>query len=416
MTNPTPPTTAPAAPEPEQARRRLPLVQAVILVGVALLLLIGGLLFWRASAGVNDLALNQTPKGVTVVEARAARYQPVRRYVGTVEPWVQAKVGPQMISAYVDTVLVRPGAEVKRGEVIATLDCRTASATNKAVAMQARAVEAIQAAIAKEASRVSSLLDGGFVSPNEVEQKRAESANKQAQMLALQAQMLGTSLQVGDCVLRAPFDGEIGERSADPGAFVRPGSAIATVLDRRMVRVTADVPEEDFEAVAPGTPVRIHLLSTGKDLVAIVTRRAPSADPGTRTAHLEIDVADPNRIVPVWTTAELSIDVGQPIPATEVPLAAATVRGSKATVFVANGDTAHAVTAALLGERAGQLYLAPSFKAGNQVVTEGRAALNDGDKVAAKTESVAEPAERRTQLASPAPEGPGMAKEKESAQ
>ncbi|HXJ18893.1 MAG TPA: biotin/lipoyl-binding protein [Polyangia bacterium] len=74
---------------------------------------------------------------MTVVRAEATTYRPTRTYVGTLQPWVQASVGPQLVSAYVDTVLVRPGAIVKKGEVIATLDCREASAATKAIADRA---------------------------------------------------------------------------------------------------------------------------------------------------------------------------------------------------------------------------------------------------------------------------------------
>jgi RND family efflux transporter MFP subunit len=353
-----------------------------MLVGIAAVLLLGGWLYTRASAGVNKVALASAPKGVTTVAAVAATYQPSRRYVGTVEPWVEAKIGPQLVSAYVDTVLVRPGAPVKRGQVIATLDCRNADAASQAVAAQARAMQAQQVASASDAARVASL-DPKFVSQNDVDMKKADAASKEAQVMALQAQATGSSLQVSDCVLRAPFDGEIGDRHVDPGAFVRPGSAIATVVDRRTIRISADVPEQDFAAVAPGTAVKIHLLSTGGDLTAKISRRAPSADPGTRTAHVEIDVDDPDRSIPVWTTAEISLDVGTPAPAVAIPVTGATVRGAKVNVFVVTDGVAHAVTAKLLGERAGMLYVDPALAAGSMIVTEGRAQLDNGDKVMA---------------------------------
>ncbi|HSS38542.1 MAG TPA: biotin/lipoyl-binding protein, partial [Polyangia bacterium] len=128
------PMTADEAPKLPTSRR-LPLA---IAAGTAGIVVIGVLLVARASSRVNDVALASTPKPVTVVAARAATYRPLRRYVGTIQPWIQAKVGPQLISAYVDTVLVRPGDAVKRGQVLATLDCRNASASSKAVAMQAR--------------------------------------------------------------------------------------------------------------------------------------------------------------------------------------------------------------------------------------------------------------------------------------
>ena len=69
---------------------------------------------------------------VTVIVARETTFRDRRRYVGTLRPWIEASVGPQYISVYVDTVLVRPGATVRRGDVIATLDCRNASASSQA--------------------------------------------------------------------------------------------------------------------------------------------------------------------------------------------------------------------------------------------------------------------------------------------
>ena len=368
----------PLAAPPSRPRTLVPFVW--MCVGIAIVATLGVLLYKHATGAVNDVALVSSPKGVTVVPAANTTYQPSRRYVGTVEPWIQAKVGPQLVSAYVDTVLVRPGAVVKRGDVIATLDCRNASSIERAVTMQAHAVEAQQRASAGEAARLSSL-DKKFVSQNDIDQKEADAASKQAQMLALQAQMAGTSLEVADCVLRAAFDGEIGDRHVDPGAFVRPGSSIATLVDRRTVRITADAPEQDFEAVAPGTIVRLHFLATGADLQGTISRRAPSADPGTRTAHFEIDLDDPKRTLPVWTTAEISLDVGKPVPATAIPVIAATVRGTKATVFVVEGGVAHSRVAKLLGERAGLLYVDPGLAAKSAVVTEGRGVLDDGDHV-----------------------------------
>jgi len=357
-----------------------------LLLGVSVVLIAGGLLYERAAGQTNRTTLAGLPKGVTMVKAVAAPFQERRRYVGTVEPWLQAKIGPQMVSAYVDTVLVRPGTTVKRGEVIATLDCRSSSASNQAIAAQARALDAMRTASAAEAARVSSLLDGKYVSQNEVDLKNADAASKSAQVAALQAQMLNSSLQVNDCVLRAPFDGEVADRTGDPGMFARPGTSIVTVVDRHIVRVAADVPEDDFANVAVGTDVRIHLVATGKDLTAKIARRAPSADADTRTVHVELDVDDPDRAIPTHTTAELSLDVGTPVPATAIPQIAATVHGSKVSVFEIADGVAHAFRAKLIGERGGIYYVEPTLPAGTQVATEGRGLLDDKDAVAGKLE------------------------------
>ncbi|MGO8992305.1 MAG: efflux RND transporter periplasmic adaptor subunit [Polyangiaceae bacterium] len=358
-------------------------------ITVAVVALVGGgaVVLHHSESETNKVALSSEPKPVTVVEAKTASYRASRMYVGRLDPWISASVGPQFVSAYVDTVLVRPGDVVKRGRVLATLDCRNASATEQAIEMQARALDAQQAALAHQSTRVTSMLDGGFVSPNEAEQTSAESAAKQAQLLAERAKMIGSSLEVSDCVLRAPFDGEIATRTVDPGAFVRPGTAIVSVVDRDLVRMTADVPENDFDVVTPGKKASVLIYATSKELQGSISRRAPAADPGTRTVHVEVDIPDPKREIPVGTTGELHIDAGEPVPAVRIPLSAATIRDTKATIFVVDGTTAHAKTFTSLGESQGAIYAAPAdVPPGSRVVTEGRAVLRDGDAVLAALE------------------------------
>lgn len=359
-------------------------IPMLICIGVAALLLGLALLAWRARARVNQIPLSAEPKGVTTVAVRAAQFRPQRRYVGTTAPWLEARLGPQLTAAYVDTVLVRPGAAIARGQVLATLDCRNASAQSRSLAMQARSLNATQEAVAKEATRVSGLLSGGYVSPNEVDRKTAESASRQAELLAANARLSRATLEVDDCVLRAPFDGEVSDRLLDPGGFARPGTAILHVVDRSTVRVSVDVPESDFAVVKEGTPVRIKLLALEQELKGTVTRRSPSADLATRTIHAEIDLSDPERRIPVGTTAELTIAVGQPQPASEVPLPAASVRGDSATLFVVTREggeeLAHQRKLTVMGESGGSLFLPTTLAAGSQVVLQGRG-LKDGERV-----------------------------------
>ena len=122
-----------------------------ISAGAGILILGVVLLSVRASHGANRVSLEAAPRPVTVVPARSDPYRETRTYVGAVEPWVEASVGPQYISAYVATVLVRPGDTVKRGEVLATLDCSNPNAATRAVEMQARAADARVRAASDEA-------------------------------------------------------------------------------------------------------------------------------------------------------------------------------------------------------------------------------------------------------------------------
>jgi RND family efflux transporter MFP subunit len=225
---------------------------------------------------------------------------------------------------------------------------------------------------------------GGFASQNELEQLSARSASEKAEAESMRASLVSRSLEVSDCILRAPFDGEVAERYVDPGAYLRPGSAVVSVVNRNRVRIVADAPESDFTVVAPGTTVRIEIESTGARLQGPVSRRSPAADESTRTVHFEIDLDNASHALPVGSTARLSIDVGTPVPASEIPLSAAIIRGEKATVYVVEGDIAKRRVVPVLGESGGSLFVDPQLKAGSPIVIEGRALLDDGDKVTAK--------------------------------
>lgn len=368
-----------------------------IVVVVAVFLGLGGLgaLYARSRAQVNQVALASSPKAVTAVASERTTYRATRRHVGTLQPWQVARLGPQSLSAFLQDVQARPGDEVKRGQLLASLDCRRASVASQAVAMQARALEERQRAIGDEAARVKKMLEGGFVSENEVQQKQAQSAAEQAQLMALRSQLAGKSLEASDCALRAPFDGEVSERTADPGAYARPGAAVLTVIDRRTIRLTVEVPESDFASVAPGASASLHLLATGDRVEARIARRSPAADVATRTIHAEIDLPDPERRLPVGTTAEVTVGVGSESPAIEMPLTAAKVRGSRAALFVLEGDVVRSVTAEVLGEAGSSLFVKPTLPEGARVVTEGRAQLSDGERVVAKVEPLRRAGEKK---------------------
>lgn len=363
-----------------QVRAWLVLFSFVLGVG----LLMGGL-YWRALAQQQADALSETQKGVTTVLVRAARYQALRRYVGTVFPWLEARVGPQFTSAYIDTVAVRPGDQVQKGAVLATLVCKSAQAQSQAQKMQAQALGKTQEALNHEAARMSGLLSGGFVSVNEVERRTADSATKQAELLAAQARLSRVTLEVDDCVLRAPFDGEVAERLMDPGGFVRPGTSILSVVDRQKVRIAVDVPEKDLATVAVGTPVKLRLLALGVSQTGVIARRAPVADGFTRTIHAEVDVegqAKDQSPIPIGSTAEVHIQVGQPVEAGELPVWVASIRDDTATVYTVQDGVARKTKVAVLGEAHGSVFVAPTLPPGTHVIAEGKALLRDGDRVA----------------------------------
>ena len=217
----------------------------LIVGGTVVIVLAGAGLAMRAAHRQNSTSLAQAPKRVGTLPVKASVYRVQHRYVGTLLAWEESKLGPQFISGYVTDVRVRPGAVVKRGEVLAIIQPERAKAQNTVSTMQAAAIQAKLTALARESGRIQGLQKKGIVSDNEAENKLAEVKSEEAKMEAAKAQMASTDVEFQDTVQRAPFDGEISERYLDPGAFVRPGSFILSVVNRTRIRCAADAPEGD---------------------------------------------------------------------------------------------------------------------------------------------------------------------------
>ena len=353
--------------------------------GTAAVVILGLGLLYRSEHREHPPLLAAEPKAVSTAPLEEAQFRALHRYVGTLLPWQEAKIGPQFLSAYVTEVKVRPGDVVSRGQVLAVLEPERAKAQNASTKSQVAGIEARMAALDKEAERIQGLRKKGIVSENEAEKKLAEAMAEHAQLEAAKAQLSGADLELQDSIMRAPFAGEISERSLDPGAFVKPGSSIVSVVDRNTVRVSADAPESDFDALAPGSPVKLRLLATGAQLDGRIARRSPSADPSTRTIHFELDLLNRDRSLPVGTTAELLIQAPTATPALGLPAAAANVRGEKVTVFAILDGKARKTVLSLVGEQEGRLFVSPTLPAGTPVVLEGRELLQDGDPVRARS-------------------------------
>jgi HlyD family secretion protein len=81
-----------------------------------------------------------------------------------------------------------------------------------------------------------------------------------------------------DLIVRAPFDGTVITRSAEPGEVVTAGTPIVTLLDLSKVYLRGFVPEGEVGTVKVGQPARVYLDSNPKEPIdAYVSRVDPEA-------------------------------------------------------------------------------------------------------------------------------------------
>ena len=176
------------------------------------------------------------------------------------------------------TKLAQSGAVSERQgkQAVATADQDAA-----AVAAARRRVEAAQGALT---TAQANLANGG-IRQSQVLGVQKQIAEQEAQIASLnaatqeaRAQLAEAEANRQDLTVRAPFNGTVMTRTAEPGEVVQAGTAIITLLDLSQVYLRGFIPEGEIGKVKVGQPTHVYLDSNPKQpLDAYVSRIDPEA-------------------------------------------------------------------------------------------------------------------------------------------
>lgn len=258
-----------------------------------------------------------------------------RFFVSTDDAYVQADISvlAAKVPGYLAAVPVVNGQAVKAGDVIARIDdgdyrlalkaaqdkLATQESTIQRVARQAEAAQAqvLQSAAQIDAAKADAVRAGAdyaratqmqadYVAKSRLDQAKAdrdrtEAAVKSAEaalaaaranVAVLQAQTreaesLAAELRTAVdrarrdldfAVIRAPFDGVVGNKAVEAGAYVSPGSRVAALVPLQSVRVDANFKETQLARVRPGQEVHIHVDAyPDRDIVGTVESLSPAS-------------------------------------------------------------------------------------------------------------------------------------------
>jgi HlyD family secretion protein len=150
-----------------------------------------------------------------------------------------------------------------------------------AVAAAKRRVEASQGSLT---TAQANLANGG-IRESQVAGVQQQIAQQQAQIASLtavtqqaRAQLAEAEANRQDLTVRAPFNGTVMTRTAEPGEVVQAGTSIVTLLDLSQVYLRGFIPEGEIGKVAVGQQAHVYLDSNPKQpLNAYVTRVDPEA-------------------------------------------------------------------------------------------------------------------------------------------
>ncbi|MDU7819182.1 MAG: efflux RND transporter periplasmic adaptor subunit [Klebsiella sp.] len=167
---------------------------------------------------------------------------------GRIEAVESVQLRPR-VSGYIDKVNYADGQEVKKVEVLFTIDDRTyRAALEQAQATLARAKT--QASLARsEANRTDKLVNTNLVSREEWEQRRAAATQAQADIRAAQAAVDAAQLNLDFTKVTAPIDGRASRALITSGNLVTAGdsaSVLTTLVSQKTVYVYFDVDESTY--------------------------------------------------------------------------------------------------------------------------------------------------------------------------
>ncbi len=243
--------------------------------------IIGAVFYGCQSKQQNTEKPANTSIPVTAEEVKQATIETNLRYSGTIEPSQTIPLNFQ-VSGIVEKVYVEAGDEVKKGELLASVEkANPKSIYDMNLAKYNQAKDAYD--------RLKTVYEKGSLP--EIKWVEMETNLEQAR----------SSLEVSknnleNCDMRAPEAGVIGKRNIEPGmSAIGLSTAPIELVKIRIVYVKISVPENEIGKIRKGDKAFFSVSAlNGKTFEGFVTNISPVADAISRTYEAKISVQNPN--------------------------------------------------------------------------------------------------------------------------
>jgi HlyD family secretion protein len=321
----------------------------------------------------------------------------------------QATVSSKITGKVVD-VLVEEGMEVHEGQVLAHLDDaiprKQLALAEAQLTSQRRALTETEVRLAEaklNQQRARRLLQEGVFTQAQVDAADADHDSLAARLAlgredvtVAERQVALRRQDVADTVIRAPFAGVAVSKDAQPGEMISPVSAgggftrtgICTLVDMQSLEIDVDVNESYIPRVKPGQRATATLDAYPDwQIPARVIMPVPTADrqKATVRVRLAFEHLDP-RILPdmgvkVAFLADEEAGDAPGRPVVVIPRAAVRKDGERDVVFVVRDGRVERRAVGLAAASGDEAVVLSGLAAGERVVVEGPADLQDGARV-----------------------------------
>jgi HlyD family secretion protein len=321
----------------------------------------------------------------------------------------RAATASSKVTGKVAEVLIEEGMKVKEGQVLARLDDTNVKASLSVAQAQLEsakaAVDEIRAQLKQadlDFKRTIELTKQKISSQADLERAEANASLLQARLTrqegdvtVAERQLALWQQQMDDLIIRAPFAGIVTSKNAQPGEMISPVSAgggftrtgIGTIVDMDSLEIEIDVNESFINRVESGQPVEATLDAYAQwkipcQVIAII----PTADRQKSTVKVRVgfDKLDP-RILPEMAVKVAFHETAGASPPTDrivtVPKSAVQQQDGRDVVFVVQNDRAERRAVTVSSTSGNESELSAGVTAGEKVILNLPAGLNDGAKV-----------------------------------
>ena len=315
--------------------------------------------------------------------------------IGRVVSLKEAKV-PAAVMGRVEKVLVEEGDQVKKGQILASIDterykwlANIASANVNAAQAELKSAKAETKINLVELERMNSLKNSSAFNASKYDKLQNQNTALLAKEEIVEAK-LNSAIQeeniakqnLSRATVKAPFNGIIELKMVELGEAVGLGFPMFQLISDTSVEIQADVPSNRARILKENNEIQISTTDNIK-FISKVRALGVRENSNTRTIkiHLSYENSETNRKLFVGENVNISVPLGPGQEALTVHKDAILKREGMSLVYVVKEDSAQ-IKPVKLGDGVGERFIVLSgIEAGDLVVTKGNERLRPGQKV-----------------------------------
>jgi len=191
---------------------------------------------------------------------------------------VKARVAGELV-----LLEVREGDPVKIGQIVARVDNTEYLARQNQNKQQAEAARAQVEVAQRQFDNNNALVNQGFISKTALDTSISNLNGAKASYQAALATLDVATKALDDSVLKAPLNGFVSQRFAQPGERVAPEARIIEIVDLSQLELEATLTSAQAMNVKLGQIAKLNVEGTHEEVSAKVLRINPSTQTGSRS-------------------------------------------------------------------------------------------------------------------------------------